>query len=76
MREQTTAFVTATGAPITSVADLIGVLNSPTPPANPEENAAQPDAYLNMSEVLAKLKNTFTSIISRIDALDVDENGA
>ena len=54
-----------TGQIITTAAQLVAVLNASPPP----------DDYLNISEVLAKLKDTFeTDNQTAIDALDVDGN--
>ena len=56
------------GEDITSVAQLVSVLNT--------SGGVAPDAYLTMSEVLAKLKDSFeTSHQTAINALDTDGNG-
>ena len=55
-----------TGQSIKTAAQLVSVLNT--------SNHGTPDAYLNVSEVLAKLKVGFATDAA-INALDVDGNG-
>ena len=65
------------GVPITSIAQLVGLLNAGVASADDPDGPLSPsDAYLNISEVLLRLKDSFEADHpAAIAALDVDGNG-